>query len=54
MTYNLPLHKRITLNLFIQNALNQDYYYPEFNKKWVNTLPLEPGRAIYGSMSYQF
>jgi outer membrane receptor for ferrienterochelin and colicins len=50
--YCLPFYKRIKLNLFIQNALNQDYYYPEFDKKWVNTLPLAPGRAIYGSISY--
>jgi outer membrane receptor for ferrienterochelin and colicins len=52
--YSLPFYKPITLNLFIKNALDQDYYYPEFSKKWVNTLPLEPGRAVYGTVSYHF
>jgi len=52
--YRLPFYKAAKLNLFIQNALDEDYYYPEFNKRWVNTLPLEPGRAIYGTVSYNF
>jgi outer membrane receptor for ferrienterochelin and colicins len=52
--YTLPFYKPVTINLFIQNSFNQDYYFPEFDKKWVNTLPLEPGRAIYGTVSYNF
>jgi outer membrane receptor for ferrienterochelin and colicins len=54
MNYCLPFYKHVQVNLFIQNALNQAYFYPEFNKKWINTLPLEPGRALYGMISYMF
>ncbi|MEW6515321.1 MAG: TonB-dependent receptor [candidate division FCPU426 bacterium] len=54
ITYNPPMLKSAKLNLFIQNVLNQAYFFPEFDKNWVNTLPLEPGRAIFGTISYEF
>jgi outer membrane receptor for ferrienterochelin and colicins len=54
LTYSIPTIKALELNLFVQNALDQEYYYPEFSKNWVNTLPLEPGRALYSTVSYKF
>jgi outer membrane receptor for ferrienterochelin and colicin len=54
LDYTVPTMKSLSFNVFVQNALDQDYYYPEFSKSWVNTLPLEPGRAVYGTASYKF
>ncbi|MBN2408040.1 MAG: TonB-dependent receptor [Elusimicrobia bacterium] len=54
INYIVPSMESLSLNLFVQNALDQDYDYPEFSKNWVNTLPLEPGRAVYGTVSYAF
>ncbi|MBN1622259.1 MAG: TonB-dependent receptor [Endomicrobiales bacterium] len=54
LDYTVPTMKALSFNVFVQNALDQDYYYPEFSKNWVNTLPLEPGRAVYGTASYKF
>lgn len=52
--YQIPYTKSLEINIFAQNVLDQNYYFPEFSKGWVNTLPLEPGRAIYSTVSYKF
>ncbi|MBN1823864.1 MAG: TonB-dependent receptor [Endomicrobiales bacterium] len=54
LIYTVPSMESLSVNVFVQNALDQDYYYPEFSKGWVNTLPLEPGRAVYSTVSYKF
>ena len=54
INYAIPAIKSLAFNVFVQNVLDQDYYYPEFSKNWVNTLPLESGRSIYGTASYKF
>lgn len=54
LNFSVPKHESVTVNLFIQNALDEQYYFPEFSKNWVNTLPLEPGRSVYGTITYQF
>jgi len=54
LNYTIPSVKALEFNLFIQNALDQEYDYPEFSKDWINTLPLEPGRAIYGTVTYKY
>jgi outer membrane receptor for ferrienterochelin and colicins len=54
LTYTIPALQALKFNVFVQNALDQAYYYPEFSKNWVNTLPLESGRAVSGSVTYKF
>jgi outer membrane receptor protein involved in Fe transport len=49
--YKLPVAFPLELNVYVKNLLNSDYNYPEYNRGWVNTLPIEAGRAIYGSVS---
>jgi outer membrane receptor for ferrienterochelin and colicins len=53
LVYAVRTLRSLELSLFVQNALDADYYYPEFSKNWVNTVPLEPGRAVYGMVTYR-
>jgi outer membrane receptor for ferrienterochelin and colicins len=50
VNYKLPVSLPLEFNVYVQNLLNSDYYYPEFGRSWVNTLPLQPGTGIYGSL----
>ncbi|PCJ98089.1 MAG: hypothetical protein COA45_08020 [Zetaproteobacteria bacterium] len=43
-----------TFTIFGENLLNEDIHYPEFNRKNINSLPIEGGRAIYGKLSIKF
>jgi outer membrane receptor protein involved in Fe transport len=54
VSYAPSFLRGLELNAFVQNALDEPYHFPEFSKNWINTLPLEPGRAIYGTISYRF
>lgn len=54
LTYLPYVVPNLTLSLWVKNALDDDYYFPEFSKNWVNTLPLGSGRAIYAKASYEF
>jgi hypothetical protein len=40
----------LELEVFAKNLLNAEYYYTEFSRNWVNTLPLQPGTGIYASL----
>jgi outer membrane receptor for ferrienterochelin and colicin len=51
LNYKLPVAFPLEFNVYVKNLLNSAYNYPEYNRGWVNTLPLEPGRAIYGTVS---
>jgi outer membrane receptor for ferrienterochelin and colicins len=44
----------IRLNLFVDNLLNEDVYFPEFNFSNGNTLPSRTGIAIYGNATIKF
>lgn len=52
--YRLPINFDVTFNFYVQNLLNQEYHFPEFIKKWINTLPMGPGMALYGKLTIDF
>lgn len=46
--------KHITFSFYIDNLLDEKFYYPEFNRKIVNTLPASPGRSLFGEIAINF
>ncbi len=48
--YKLPIKIPIEISIFSQNLLDDDFYFTEFSKRWTNTLPMGPGRTIYGKI----
>lgn len=54
INYKLPLKVPLEVNLYGQNLLDKDYYYTEYGRNWVNTLPIGPGIAFYGGISVRF
>lgn len=51
LNYKLPVSLPIELSIYGKNLLNKTYYYTEFGRGWVNTLPMGSGAAIYGKVS---
>lgn len=51
---NLPFTERLTFTFYIDNLLNEKFYYPEFNRKILNTLPATAGRSLYGEFRISF
>lgn len=52
--YKLPTALNIEINFNIQNLLDEDYYYTEMSRGWVNSLPNGPGRAFYAGIGLKF
>jgi len=48
--YRLPTRPSLELNVFAQNILNNKYDYTEFQRSYVNTLPLSPGLVVFSSV----
>jgi outer membrane receptor protein involved in Fe transport len=46
--------KHVTLTLYVDNLLNEKIYYPEFNRKRINTTPASGGRSIFGEIAIEF
>jgi outer membrane receptor for ferrienterochelin and colicins len=46
-----PSRLPLEFNLFAQDICNNPYYYTEFQRGFVNTLPLAPGAVIYASVA---
>lgn len=46
--------KRMTFTVFLDNLLDEKFYYPEFNRKNINTIPASPGRMIFGEIALEF
>jgi outer membrane receptor for ferrienterochelin and colicin len=44
----------LTLNLFVNNLLDEQIYYPELSRTNINSLPGRPGRSLYGSVTVKF
>lgn len=44
----------LTLNLYIDNLLDEEVYYPEISRQQINTIPSHAGRGVYGTISYTF
>jgi outer membrane receptor for ferrienterochelin and colicins len=43
-----------TFTVFADNLLNENIYYPEYNRRNVNSLPVSLGRSIYGTLRIGF
>jgi outer membrane cobalamin receptor len=54
LIYKLPLSLPLELSVYGQNLLDNSYHYTEFSRGLVNTLPMQPGRAVYGKISLRF
>lgn len=46
--------KPITFTLYLDNLLDEQFYYPEFNRKNLNTIPASPGRMLFGEIALEF
>jgi outer membrane receptor for ferrienterochelin and colicins len=54
VNYKLPISLPVELNVYVQNLLNSDYFFPEFSRGWVNTLPVGGGTAVYATVGVKF
>ncbi|MFM9836673.1 MAG: TonB-dependent receptor plug domain-containing protein [Cyclobacteriaceae bacterium] len=52
--FNLTNTPAIILNVYADNLLDQQYYYPEFSRRVINSLPAYSGRAFYVSLGVKF
>lgn len=39
---------------YIDNLMDQEIYYPEYNRQNINSYPVQPGRTIYGMLKVRF
>lgn len=46
--------KHVTFSLYLDNLLDEKIYYPEFNRKLINTIPGTPGRSLFGELAIEF
>lgn len=46
--------KHITFTFYLDNLFNEKFYYPEFNRKIINTMPASPGRTLFGEIAIEF
>jgi len=44
----------ITLNLFVDNVLDEDTYFPEFAFQRINTIPARRGIGVFGGATFKF
>ena len=42
------------LELYVDNALDEEIYYPEFNRENINAIPIYSGRAYYAAFNLAF
>ncbi len=52
--FNLTNTPAIILNVYADNLLDQQFYYPEFSRRVINSLPAYSGRAFYVSLGVKF
>jgi outer membrane cobalamin receptor len=45
--------KHMTFTLYLDNLLDEKFYYPEFNRKVINTIPASPGRMLFGEIAIE-
>ena len=41
-------------SLYADNLLDEDIYYPEFNRRKINSIPIHSGRAYYATLEATF
>ncbi len=44
----------VTFSLYMDNVLDEKIYYPEFNRKLINSIPGKQGRSLYGEIKLEF
>lgn len=44
----------IIFTLYGENLLDEDVYFPDFNRQNVNSFPIESGRAVFGRLTVKF
>ena len=49
-----PPDHHMVFSVFADNLLNEDIFYPEINRRRINSIPLYSGRAIYASLEAAF
>ena len=52
--FGLERFPGIMLNIYAQNLLNEQVYYPEYARRNINSIPGRPGSAVYGGLSVRF
>jgi outer membrane receptor for ferrienterochelin and colicin len=45
---------RWTIQMFVDNLLDQSIYFPDINAQQVNSFPIRPGRSIFGTVKVSF
>jgi hypothetical protein len=45
---------RWTIQMFVDNLLDQSIYYPDINSQHVNSFPIRPGRSFFGTVKVSF
>ena len=46
--------KHVTFSLYLDNLLDENVYYPEFNRRIINTLPGASGRSLFAELAIEF
>lgn len=54
LVVDFPVAKQVTISAVGNNLLDTQYEYPEHVRRWVETLPGGPGRALYGRVTAEF
>jgi outer membrane receptor for ferrienterochelin and colicins len=54
INYKFQFMLPMALTVYGSNLLGDSMNYTEFARMWVNTLPIGPGRAVYGKLSVTF
>lgn len=49
-----PALPQINLTLYGENLLDEDIYFPEYNRRNINSFQIETGRALFGRLSVKF
>jgi len=49
IAYRIPVSVPLELSVYAENLFNVSYNFTEFNRDWVNTVPVGPGRSVYVS-----
>ena len=54
LRYRFKAGVPMTAIVYASNLLDDDMFYTEFARGWTNTLPIGPGRAVYGKLQVDF
>jgi outer membrane receptor for ferrienterochelin and colicins len=54
VSYTLRLRVPVTASVYASNLLDDEMNYTEFARGWTNSLPIGPGRAVYGKVRVEF